>query len=252
MQMFDLWLSHTLNYVIEYYTNKANVMFNSHAKEQQEYFMDNSDNSIHPMTQKLKRCVDIIGASLALLITLPLFPFIAVAIKVSSPGTVFFYQSRIGLATKNYTRIFEMIKFRTMIMDAEKTSGAIWASAEDPRITKVGMFLRKSRLDELPQLINVIKGDMSLIGPRPERPGFYPSLENEIPFFAERTFGIMPGITGLAQVNQGYDTNVEDVRNKLCYDLSYALALSSPLSWIKMDTKIAIRTILVMVTGRGR
>ena len=145
-----------------------------------------------------------------------------------------------------------MIKFRTMVQDAEKLSGATWATKADPRITRVGRFLRKTRLDELPQFINVIRGEMSLIGPRPERPGFYRKLENEIPFFAERTYGVAPGITGLAQVNQGYDTCIEDVRSKVGYDHRYALALDNPLNWLRMDFGIMIRTVGIMITGRGQ
>lgn len=145
-----------------------------------------------------------------------------------------------------------MIKFRTMRTDAEAASGATWAAKSDPRITRVGQFLRKTRLDELPQFINVLTGEMSLIGPRPERPGFYQKLENEIPYFVERTYGVTPGITGLAQVNQGYDTCIEDVRSKVGFDHSYALSLSSPLSWLKMDIYIIFRTLVVMVCGRGQ
>jgi len=145
-----------------------------------------------------------------------------------------------------------MIKFRTMRSDAELKSGAVWATKSDPRITRVGHLLRKTRLDELPQFINVLRGEMSLIGPRPERPGFYHKLEIEIPFFADRTYGVMPGITGLAQVNQGYDTSIEDVRSKVGFDHRYALALDNPLSWIKMDLDITLRTVMVMLMGRGQ
>jgi len=145
-----------------------------------------------------------------------------------------------------------MIKFRSMCSDAEKNTGAVWAIKTDPRVTVTGKFLRKTRLDELPQLINVLKGDMSIIGPRPERPDFYQNLENKIPFYADRTYGVRPGITGLAQVYQGYDTCIEDVRSKVAYDHSYALALESMSGWILTDIKIVFMTMWVMLMGRGQ
>lgn len=203
-------------------------------------------------TRRLKRIFDITLASVGLVMLAPLLPLIALAIKIASPGPIFYKQMRIGLCMPLQTHIFMMIKFRTMRTDAETMSGAVWASKNDPRITSVGRFLRKTRLDEIPQLWNVIRGDMSLIGPRPERPGFYDKLESEIPYFAERTFGVLPGITGLAQINQGYDTCIQDVRTKLGFDLSYALATQSTWSWLRMDGHILWKTIVVMVTGRGQ
>ena len=202
--------------------------------------------------RKMKRCIDIILSSILLLLSLPLFPIIAVLIKINSKGPIFFQQQRIGLCMPLQTHLFMMIKFRTMIVDAEQTSGAVWASKNDSRITAVGAFLRKTRLDELPQLINVLKGDMSLIGPRPERPGFYQRLEMEIPYFSERTYGVLPGITGLAQVNQGYDTCIDDVRSKLGFDFSYYLSLQNIRSWLRIDLLIIWRTAVVMFTGRGQ
>lgn len=171
---------------------------------------------------------------------------------IGTAGPIFFKQLRIGHAGHLHTDIFWMYKFRTMNVDAEEKSGAVWATKQDPRVTKFGKFLRKSRLDELPQLYNVLKGDMSIIGPRPERPGFYSKLEKAIPYFAERTWGLKPGITGLAQVNQGYDTSIEDVRSKVAFDHAYALSLSGLLTWIQMDIIIVFRTFLVMVGGRGQ
>ena len=173
---------------------------------------------IDPATARSKRAFDLFFSILGLLITLPLFPLIALAIRLESPGPIFFKQLRIGKSFPDRVLLFEMIKFRTMVQDAEKGTGATWAKKQDARITRVGNFLRKTRLDELPQFINVIRGDMSIIGPRPERPGFYHKLEAAIPFFAERTYGVPPGITGLAQVNQGYDTCIEDVRSKVGFD----------------------------------
>ncbi len=206
----------------------------------------------HNQVLRLKRVLDIVVAATALVLLLPIFPIVALAIKIDSRGPIFFRQMRIGLCMPMQTHVFQMIKFRTMVVDAESKTGAVWAQKNDNRITRVGNILRKTRLDELPQLINVILGDMSLIGPRPERPGFYNRLEDAIPFFAERTYGVPPGVTGLAQINQGYDTCIEDVRSKLGYDLSYALALTHPLSWAKMDMLIFWRTITVMVMGRGQ
>ena len=208
--------------------------------------------TVDPATGRAKRVFDLVLAGAGLLLTLPLFPLIALAIKLESPGPVFFKQLRVGKALPNRVELFNMIKFRTMMNDAERLSGATWARKKDPRITRVGNFLRKTRLDELPQLFNVLRGDMSLIGPRPERPGFYQKLEDAIPFFAERTYGVPPGITGLAQVNQGYDTCIDDVRSKVGFDHRYALALDNPVSWLKMDLGIILRTLLVMVMGRGQ
>lgn len=208
-------------------------------------------HTIDATTLRAKRLSDLLLASVGLLLTLPLFPLIALAIKIDSPGPVFYRQLRIGKAMTDRTELFEMIKFRTMVNNAEGVSGATWAKKEDARVTKVGLFLRRSRLDELPQFFNVLRGDMSVIGPRPERPGFYQKLEDEIPFFAERTYGVAPGITGLAQVSQGYDTSIEDVRAKVGFDHSYALALDNPVTWLKMDLRIIVRTVITMVLGRG-
>ncbi|WP_038174658.1 sugar transferase [Vibrio pacinii] len=199
-----------------------------------------------------KRLFDLFGALFGLLLLLPVMPFIAIAIKLTSPGPVFYKQLRVGKSTPEKMVFFEIIKFRTMYQDAEQRTGAVWATENDPRITPVGRFLRKTRLDEIPQLLNVVLGDMSLIGPRPERPSFYHKLENAIPYFADRTYGVMPGITGLAQVNQGYDTCIDDVRRKVGYDHSYALSLCSMRSWLNMDLSIITKTIIVMFDGRGR
>ncbi|WP_370978424.1 sugar transferase [Agaribacterium sp. ZY112] len=221
--------------------------------------MNNIENSIRieknireNATFRVKRIFDISAAIAGLVITLPLWPILAIAIKLNSRGPVFFTQPRIGACFPTQTKVFNMIKFRSMVNNAEGESGAVWAGKNDSRVTAVGNFLRKTRLDELPQLINVLKGDMSIVGPRPERPGFYAKLEDQIPYFAERTYGLMPGITGFAQINQGYDTCIDDVRSKLSYDLSYSLALSSPISMLKTDINIAWKTIVVMVCGRGQ
>ncbi|WP_347506259.1 sugar transferase [Pseudomonas anguilliseptica] len=207
---------------------------------------------VHPVIQVLKRALDFFGAGLGLLLCLPVFPLIALAIKLESPGPVFFKQLRIGRSWPEHVELFEMIKFRSMRADAEAGSGPVWAQRNDPRITRVGKFLRKSRLDELPQFINVLRGEMSLIGPRPERPGITRSLEQAIPYFVERTYGVAPGITGLAQVINGYDETLNDVRAKLGYDLAYSLSLSHPGQWVLMELRIVCLTLQVMLFGRGR
>lgn len=201
--------------------------------------------------QLVKRLFDVLVALAGMVLTAMLFPIIAVAIKLESPGPVLFRQLRIGQCDADKTQLFEMIKFRTMGCDAEK-SGAQWAGKNDMRVTRVGKFLRKTRLDELPQFFNVLSGDMSLIGPRPERPGFYRKLEDAIPLYCERTYGLKPGITGLAQVNQGYDTCLDDVRTKLLYDHAYALSLDNFKAWLWMDLGIMAKTVMVMVLGRGQ
>ena len=207
---------------------------------------------IHPTTKRMKRAMDILGALIGLSLTFWLFPLIALAIKFDSPGPVLFRQTRVGRIWPDRMEIFEMMKFRSMCNDAEKGTGAVWATKGDPRVTRVGKFLRKTRLDELPQFLNVLKGDMSLIGPRPERPCISDNLENDIPFYKERTYGVTPGITGLAQIYQGYDETLDDVRSKLGYDLAYSLTLNRPAAWLMTDLKIVFLTIWIMITGRGQ
>jgi lipopolysaccharide/colanic/teichoic acid biosynthesis glycosyltransferase len=186
-----------------------------------------------------------------LALTAPILPLVALAIRLDSPGPILFRQLRVGESTARQTKLFYMIKFRSMGVNAEAKTGPVWATKNDPRVTRVGRFMRKTRLDEIPQLLNVLKGDMSLIGPRPERPGIVPRLENSIPFFSERVYGVRPGITGLAQVYQGYDETVEDTRCKVGYDHAYALSLTKARHWLAMDAMIILRTVLVVVTGRG-
>lgn len=207
---------------------------------------------VHPVAARGKRLIDIVIALVGLVITLPLLPFIALAIRLDSPGPIIYQQIRIGYQMESYIRLFMMKKFRTMRNDAEAGTGPVWAQKNDPRITRVGNFLRKTRLDEIPQLWNVLVGDMSIVGPRPERPGMYQKLENNIPFYSERTFDVVPGITGLAQVNMGYDQTLNDVKNKVAYDHAYALALTTTWGWLKMDFYIMIKTLYVMVTGKGQ
>ncbi|MCW3475409.1 sugar transferase [Limobrevibacterium gyesilva] len=199
-----------------------------------------------------KRALDIFAALVLLLVTAPLWPLIALAIKLDSRGPVIYRQMRVGRAMADRTELFMILKFRSMRADAEARSGAVWASRRDPRITRVGSVLRKTRLDEIPQLVNVLRGDMSLIGPRPERPAFYRRLERIAPFFADRTVGLRPGITGLAQVRQGYDSCDADVVRKVGFDAAYAMRLSDFRIWVVSDISIILRTCIVMVSGRGQ
>jgi len=199
-----------------------------------------------------KRALDLVCGAAALLVLALVFAPVAAAIKLTSSGPIFYRQLRVGRQEHDRTRLFPLIKFRTMVADAEAKSGPVWALKNDPRVTSVGRFLRKSRIDELPQAINVLRGDMSIVGPRPERPNFFAKLENEIPFYSERTFGLRPGITGLAQVNQHYDTCIEDVRAKVMHDHAYAMRLMTWRGWLATDLSIIARTAGVMVLGKGQ
>lgn len=214
--------------------------------------MDSAGSYVHPLVGRGKRLFDLLIAGTALVVSLPTWPLIALAIKIDSPGPVLFRQWRVGRALPDRTELFSMYKFRSMRTDAEKATGPVWAQKNDPRVTRVGRWLRKTRLDEIPQLFNVISGDMSMIGPRPERPGICHRLEDAIPYYAERTYGVRPGITGLAQVYQGYDRSVEDVRSKVAFDHAYAMALVKPYSWLRIDLAILLRTVAVIVGGRGQ
>jgi lipopolysaccharide/colanic/teichoic acid biosynthesis glycosyltransferase len=198
-----------------------------------------------------KRALDIVVASIGLLITAPLWPLIALAIKLDSPGEIFYRQLRVGRMLASHTELFQILKFRSMRHDAESKTGAVWAQRSDPRVTRVGRFLRKTRLDELPQMLNVIYGDMSVVGPRPERPALYGKLERQVPFFVDRTAGLRPGVTGMTQVRQGYDNSIEDVRRKVGYDAAYAMQLSTMRGWFVADISIMVATVRTMITGRG-
>ena len=199
-----------------------------------------------------KRAMDIAVALIGLVVTAPLWPLVALAIRLDSPGPVIYRQMRVGRILADRTELFMILKFRSMRADAEKGTGAVWAQKHDPRITRVGAFIRKTRLDELPQLINVLRGDMSVVGPRPERVDMYLRLERAVPFYADRTAGLRPGITGLTQVVQGYDTTLEDVRRKVGFDAAYAMRLGSFRGWLVSDVSIMLRTFVVMATGRGQ
>lgn len=199
----------------------------------------------------IKRIFDVILSVIGIIVTAPLFPIIALAIKLDSKGPVFFRQERVGLDMPESKNTFRMVKFRTMYEDAESRTGPVWATDNDPRITRIGKVLRKTRLDEFPQLYNVLWGDMSLIGPRPERPHFVDELDKSIPYYTERVTGIKPGITGLAQINCAYDTSVDSVKEKLYYDHAYAARLTSFKEFLITDLYITFMTFWVMVKGKG-
>jgi sugar transferase (PEP-CTERM system associated) len=188
-----------------------------------------------------KRLTSIVMSIVGLALSLPLLPFVAMAIKLTSPGRLFYHQKRVG---RNDT-IFYCHKFRTMRADAEADTGPTWAGDEDPRITSVGRFLRTTRLDEIPQLWNVLKGDMSLVGPRPERPEFIERLKQEIPYYNLR-HTVRPGITGWAQIRYKYGSSVEDAKEKLRYDLFYIKNMSPGL-----DALILLETTKTILLGRG-
>lgn len=190
---------------------------------------------------RAKRLFDIIGSLTALVILSPLCLLVALAIKMTSRGPVFFSQTRVGKDGK----LFEIIKFRTMKTDAEKETGPVWALANDSRLIPIGNFLRKAHIDEIPQFLNVLKGEMSIIGPRPERPEFIPKLRESIPLYETRLM-VKPGITGLAQVRHRYDETIEDVKKKVRYDRFYINKLNF---WT--DLLIVMRTVRVVFTGEG-
>jgi sugar transferase (PEP-CTERM system associated) len=189
----------------------------------------------------VKRSMDIMLSLIGLILTVPFFPLIALIIKLDSPGPLFFSQIRVGAHEKT----FLLYKFRTMRQDAEKGTGAVWSTENDPRITRIGAFLRKSRIDEFPQFYNVLMGSMSFVGPRPERPEFVEKLKQVIPYYSKRHF-VKPGLTGWAQVCYPYGSTVEDAVEKLRYDLYYTKNLSSFL-----DLLIILETIKVVLFGRG-
>lgn len=187
-----------------------------------------------------QRARDLVACGILLVVTLPLAAVAACLIKLDQPGPVFYRQTRVGRHGKTFT----LLKFRSMRVDAER-GGPRWASVGDPRVTRVGRFLRLTRIDELPQLLNVLRGDMTLIGPRPERPHFVDQLAEVIPEYRQR-HEITPGITGWAQVNYPYGASVEDARRKLTYDLYY---LRHRSRWL--DLQILLRTVRVVLFGIG-
>jgi len=197
--------------------------------------------NITPVLLLLKRLVDICCSVIGLALSLPFAPLVMLAIKLDSPGPILFRQERVGQGDKP----FVLYKLRTMRQDAEQGTGAVWAAMADPRVTRLGRFLRKSRIDEIPQLINVLQGDMSLVGPRPERPEFVGELKKIIPYYSERHF-VKPGVTGWAQVRYPYGASVEDALEKLRYDLYYIKNIS-----LLFDLLIILKTIRVVLLRKG-
>ncbi|MGE4423614.1 MAG: TIGR03013 family XrtA/PEP-CTERM system glycosyltransferase [Pseudodesulfovibrio sp.] len=206
------------------------------------WFIFSKGFKIMGLRRFFKRIGDIALSLFGIILVSPVLPLVALAIKLDSPGPVLFKQVRVGKADEN----FVIYKFRSMRQDAEKESGAVWAKQNDNRITKLGAFLRKSRIDEIPQLFNVLIGDMSLVGPRPERPEFVKNLKKVIPYYSERHF-VKPGITGWAQVRYPYGASVEDAIEKLRYDLYYIKNYS-----LFFDFRIMIDTVSVMAKKLGR
>ncbi len=204
-------------------------------------FLDGFDRIKAKSEQSIKRVFDIVFSLLMLIMISPILILTAIAIKLDSKGPVFFRQKRTG----EHSKPFMIFKFRSMYIDAEKF-GAKWAEKDDPRITRVGKFIRKTRIDELPQLINILKGEMSFVGPRPERPEFDEMLAKEIPFWMLR-YLVKPGLTGWAQINYDYGASIEDAREKLKYDLYYIKNFS-----LYLDLKIIFKTLKVVFFGKGR
>jgi len=202
------------------------------------WFLNNLKEKERGIYEKIKRLSDILIGLIVGAVTILIFPFIALAIKLDSPGPIFYKQIRIGKNGKK----FNLVKFRSMKKDAER-NGAVWAEKNDPRITRVGKILRKSLIDELPQFIDILKGEISSIGPRPERPEFIAQLEEEIPFYQNRHI-VKPGLTGWAQVNFKYGNSKEDALEKLQYDLYYLKNRS-----LFLDLKIILKTVNTLLKG---
>lgn len=206
-----------------------------------------------------RRLLNVFVAVIGVLLAAPIMVVVAILVKLTSKGPVIYTQTRVGLDKRapgpdadNHRRTkdlggkpFEIYKFRTMTVDAESKSGAVWATPSDPRLTPIGGFLRKYRLDEVPQLFNVIKGDMNVVGPRPERPQLFEDLKGSVEHYHHRQRG-KPGITGLAQVSQSYDSCLDDVRRKVQYDLEYLRRRS-----LAQDIKIMVKTVPVVIFRKG-
>jgi exopolysaccharide biosynthesis polyprenyl glycosylphosphotransferase len=200
------------------------------------------DNESMPFWQQaLKRFIDVFVSTIAIIILLPFYLIMAIAVKISSPGPVFFFQDRIGLNGE----VFKIIKFRTMYVDAEKL-GPQLSSTDDPRITKIGKYMRKLRLDEFPQFLNVLKGDMSLVGPRPERQFYIDQIVKIEPQFLHLT-KVRPGITSWGQVKYGYAENVEQMLQRMKYDLLYMRNRT-----LALDFKIMFYTIIIIFRAKGK
>lgn len=189
----------------------------------------------------IKRAFDVVSASVLLLVSAPLMLLTAIAIRLESPGPILFRQQRVGLNGAT----FDVVKFRSMRVDAEGDGKPRWATKKDDRVTRIGKIIRLLRIDELPQLFNVFKGEMSIVGPRPERPFFVDELTRRIPYYAVR-HSVKPGVTGWAQVRYHYGSSVEDAQQKLHYDLYYVKNHS-----LFLDLLILFETVAVVLTGRG-
>jgi len=248
---------------------------------------------VHRSVRIVKRAIDLVGSSIGLALTLPFYPLIAAAIYLDAPGPIFIRQRRAGnlelpetspdgvqqpASRRPKFREFEMVKFRSMRVDAEKLTGPVLATEKDPRVTRMGRILRKSRLDEIPQFLNVLKGDMSLVGPRPERSELAEQLAMAIPYFEERMRDVKPGITGLAQISLSYsgkprpnsevakfaadltnpfkiegadDAVADHMRIKLLYDLAYSASTESLWHFLPLEISIILKTPLVMLRALG-
>ena len=212
-------------------------------------------------SERVDRIMNVVIASVGLVLATPLFLLFAALVRLTSPGPIFYSQARVGLnRRRRHTehqalydrrsrdlggRPFMIYKFRTMRTDAEKPNGAVWATTRDPRVTPIGRMMRTYRIDELPQLINVLRGDMNIVGPRPERPSIFSRLCDDIEEYPLRQHA-RPGITGWAQVNRSYDTSVDDVRAKVRLDLEYLQRQG-----VAEDLKIMARTVPVMIFRKG-
>jgi len=196
---------------------------------------------IQKATKIIKRCMDFFFSMTGLILAIPFFLVIPLLIRLDSPGPIFYMQERVG----ENGRLFRLLKFRSMKANAEADLGPVWAQDDDSRITRIGKFLRKTRMDEIPQLFNVLKGEMSFVGPRPERPWFVEQLKKEIPYYHLR-FSVKPGITGWAQIKYRYGATFRDAFEKLQYELYYIKNLS-----FSLDIAILFSTIRVILSGRG-
>jgi sugar transferase (PEP-CTERM system associated) len=205
------------------------------------YLIFNPGFGMHPLAATAKRLLDFTLALLGLLVTWPIMLAVALAVRLDTPGPILFRQERTGWRGRSFT----LNKFRSMRADAEKLSGPVWASEDDPRVTRVGKFLRKARLDELPQLFNILAGSMSLVGPRPERPHFVAELAAKLPYYHMR-HSVKPGLTGWAQINYPYGNTVEDALQKLQYDLFYIKYQS-----LLFDLSILFHTVKTVLLRKG-
>lgn len=205
------------------------------------YLIFNEGFARHPLAALGKRALDLVLSLVGLVLAFPIMVVTGIAVRRSSPGPMLFMQERVGLDGKPFT----LLKFRSMVADAEKRTGPVWATEDDPRITKVGRFIRRARLDELPQLLNVLTGDMSLVGPRPERPVFVEELATKIPYFRQRHL-VKPGLTGWAQINYPYGNTVEDALQKLQFDLFYIKYQS-----VLFDLSILFHTVKTILLRKG-